>query len=328
MQDLNVPTQWREKTAAILEKRPRVILVLGGCDTGKSSFCRFLATELLACGHSVAIVDADLGQKDIGPPASVTLGRVTGTAERWIAVTEELYFVGSTNPVGRMLPLVIGTTRLVGAANAAFVIVDTTGYIDGAGRVLKGYEIDAVRPDLIVAMEKRDELQPILRSHGTYRTERIRPSPKARPRDRWQRELGRKQAFAAYFREARRLELGVDEIIFQRSLLFTGEPVPVEGALYAEHTPEGVVAVAETSVAGADIAKRLRPGFERNLLCGVTDERDRGVGLALLESIDFGRRCVALSSPVPAEKLRVIQLGDLYLARDGSELGRVDRAGL
>lgn len=328
MKDLDVPAQWREQTAGVLEKPPRVILVIGECDTGKSSFCRFLATELLASGHSVAIVDADLGQKDIGPPASVTLGHVTGTAERWIAVPKGLYFVGSTNPVGRMLPLVIGTARLVGAANADFVLVDTDGYVDGAGRVLKGYEIEAVRPDLIVALERRRELEPILRSHGTYRADRIRPSPKARPRDRWQREVGRKQAFAAYFREARRLELGLDQIVFQRSLLFTGEPIAVEGALYAERTPEGVVAVAETPLAGADIAKRLRVGFERNLLCGVTDEQDRGVGLALLESIDFGRRCVVLSSPVPPEKLRVIQFGDLYVALDGSELGRVDRAGL
>jgi hypothetical protein len=51
--------------------------------------------------------------------------------------------------------------------------------------------------------------------------------------------------------------------------------------LYAERTPEGVVAV-ESSLAGADIAKRLRL-----LLCGLTEEHDRSVGPALLESIDF-----------------------------------------
>lgn len=328
MKDLDIPAQWREQTAGILDGRPRVILVLGGRDMGKSSFCRFLAAELLASGHSVAIVDTDLGQKDIGPPATVTLGRATGAAGQWIGDLEGLYFVGSTHPVGRMLPLVIGTARLVGAANAAFVVVDTDGYVDGAGRVVKGYQIDAVRPDLIVALEKQGELEPILRPYGTYPAARIRPSAKARPRDRWQRELSRKQAFAAYFREARRVELGLDEVVLQRSLLFAGEPVAVAGALYAGRTPEGVVAVAETPVGRADVAKQLRPGFERNLLCGVADGHDQGVGLALVEGIDFGRRSVALFSPVPREKLRVIQFGDLYLAWDGSELGRVDRAGL
>jgi polynucleotide 5'-hydroxyl-kinase GRC3/NOL9 len=328
MMGLHIPTAWREHAAAILGTKPRVILVLGGCDTGKSSFCRFLTTELLAAGHSVAIVDADLGQKEVGPPASVTLARATGDGERWTALLQTLYFVGSTSPVGRMLPLVVGMARLVAAADATFVIVDTTGYIEGAGRVLKGYEIEAVRPDLIVALEKEGELASILRPHAIYRAIRILPSPEARPRDRWQRERARAAAFAAYFKEARRIELGLDEIVFQRSLLFTGEPVALEGALYAERTREGIVAVTEKSSAGPDIAKRLRPGFERNLLCGVADERDRGMGLALLESIDFGRRRLSLMSPVAAEKLRVLQFGDLYVALDGRELGRVGRAGL
>jgi polynucleotide 5'-hydroxyl-kinase GRC3/NOL9 len=328
MNGLHVPEAWRELSAIILKTRPRVILVLGGCDTGKSTYCRFLATELLTAGHSAAIVDADLGQKDIGPPASVTLGYVKGTAECWTAAPEAFYFVGSTSPVGRMLPLVIGTARLAAAASAAFVIVDTTGYIEGAGRVLKGYKIEALRPDLIVAIEKRGELEPILRPHNAYRTIRLDPSVNARPRDRWERELARQRAFATYFKESRRLELGLDSVVFQRSLLFTGEPITVEGAVYAERTAEGVVVVAEGALAGANIVKRLKPGFERSLLCGVTDQHDCGIGLAVLERINFARRRVSLMSPVAADKLKVLQLGDIYVGLDGRELGQVDRAGL
>jgi polynucleotide 5'-hydroxyl-kinase GRC3/NOL9 len=328
MAGLHVPAAWRQSAATILAERPRVILVIGGTDAGKTSYCRFLAGELLAAGHRVAIVDADVGQKDVGPPATVTLGYVTGTADRWAGTAESFYFVGSTSPVGRMLPLVIGTARLVSAADAAFVIVDTTGYVEGAGRVLKGYKIEAVRPDLIVAVERHDVLEPILRAHRTCRTIRIRPSRKARPRDRWERDRARERAFAAYFEAARPLETGLDEIVFQRSLLFTGDPLAVAGALYAERTAEGVVAVAETLPAGTEIAKWLKPGFERNLLCGVADAGNGGVGLALLERIDFDRRTVSLVSPVPAEKLRVLQLGDLYVGRDGRELGHVGREGL
>jgi polynucleotide 5'-hydroxyl-kinase GRC3/NOL9 len=305
-----------------------VILVVGGGDAGKSSYCRFLVTELLAVGHRVAIVDADIGQKDVGPPATVTLGYASGTAEHWSASPAAFYFVGSTSPVGRMLPLVVGTSRLVSAADAPFVVIDTTGYVEGAGRVLKAYKIEAVRPDLVIAIERRGELETILRSHRTYRTIRIRPSRKARPRDRWERDLAREKAFAAYFKDAHRLEFKLDEIVFQRSLLFTGEPVAVAGALYAERTSEGVVAVAEGPLAGAESAKWLRSGFERNLLCGVADECNRGVGLAIIESIDFGQRTVLLMSPVSPEKVRVLQLGDLYVGLDGRELGHVDREGL
>jgi polynucleotide 5'-hydroxyl-kinase GRC3/NOL9 len=328
MRPLHVPEAWRQSAVTILQERPRVILVLGGGDVGKSSYCRFLVTELLAAGHRVAVVNADVGQKDVGPPATVTLGYAVGTAEQWAVAPEAFYFVGSTSPAGRMLPLVIGTAQLVNAADTPFVIVDTTGYIEGTGRVLKSYKIEAVRPDLIVAIEKRGELETVLRSHRTYRTIRVRPSRKARLREWWERDEARVKAFAAYFREARQLELDLDKLTFQRSLLFTGEPVTIEGALYAERTAEGVVAVTESALPDVEVAKRLRPGFERNLLCGVADECNRGVGLALIQSIDFDRQTVLLVSPVPVEKVRVLQVGDLYVGVDGRELGRVGREGL
>jgi polynucleotide 5'-hydroxyl-kinase GRC3/NOL9 len=161
-----------------LQQRPRTILVLGG-DAGESSYCRFLVAQLLGAGERLAIVDADVGQKIVGPPATVTLGHAEGTAEQWTAAAEAFYFVGSTGPVGRMLPLVVGTAQLVNAAGAAFVIVDTTGYIEASGRVLKGYKIDAVRPDLIVAIQKQGSWR---LSFG--RTPPIPPSvslPRARP---------------------------------------------------------------------------------------------------------------------------------------------------
>jgi polynucleotide 5'-hydroxyl-kinase GRC3/NOL9 len=152
-----------------------VILVLGGGDVGKSSYCRFLITELLAAGHRIAVVDADVGQKDVGPPASYA----AGTAGQWVVAPEAFYFVGSTSPAGRMLPLVLGTAQLVIAADAPFVIVDTTGYIEGTGRVLKSYKIEAVRPDLIVAIEKCGELEAI--PGPTAPIVRFAFAPRARP---------------------------------------------------------------------------------------------------------------------------------------------------
>ena len=120
----------------------------------------------------------------------------------------------------------------------------------------------------------------------------------------------------------------LDGLIFQRSLLFTGEPIEIPGAVYAERTVEGVVAVSEGPISGTEIVKSIKPGFERNLLCGVADERNRGVGLALIETIDCNRRGVFLISPVPARQVRVLQLGDLHIGRDGRELGQLEREGL
>jgi polynucleotide 5'-kinase involved in rRNA processing len=50
--------------------------------------------------------------------------------------------------------------------------------------------------------------------------------------------------------------------------------------------------------------------------------------LALIESIDFNRRAIVLISPVSAGQVRVLQLGDLSIGRDGRELGQLDQKGL
>lgn len=219
----------------------------------------------------------------------------------------------------------VGTARLVSAADAPFVIVATTGFIEGAGRVLKVYKIEALRPDMIVAIERRRDLDAILSPYRHIGSIRIRPSRKARPKERRDRDMAREYAFATYFEKATRLELHLDQVAVQRSLLFTGAPVTFEGALYAEQTAEGLIAVSETLLAQPGISRLLRPGFERSLLCGVADERNECLGIAILEAIDFKRRTLTLFTPVAAGTIRALQFGDLYIAPDGRELGQVGR---
>ncbi|MGH7279683.1 MAG: Clp1/GlmU family protein, partial [Candidatus Rokuibacteriota bacterium] len=55
----------------------RVTLVVGESEAGKTSLVAALGNALIARGLSVAVVDADVGQSEIGPPATVGLGRVT-----------------------------------------------------------------------------------------------------------------------------------------------------------------------------------------------------------------------------------------------------------
>jgi len=42
----------------------------------------------------------------------------------------------------------------------------------------------------------------------------------------------------------------------------------------------------------------------------------------------IARRAISLTSAVPAEQVRVLQLGDLYIGNDGCELGHLDREAL
>src|SRR4029453_5473880 len=134
----------------------RVTLVLGAGDTGKTTLVTGLASALAARGDLVGVVDADLGQSDVGPPTTVCLGLV-----RWpLASLEEaevvgLEFLGMTSPARCMRETGDATARLVARALEAGcrrALVDTSGLVEGDfGRALKRIKIDRVRPDLLLA---------------------------------------------------------------------------------------------------------------------------------------------------------------------------------
>ncbi len=191
----------------------------------------------------------------------------------------------------------------------------------GPGRVLKSYKIEALRPDLIVALEREDELRPITEAFRRRRILRLEPSPAARRKSaEWRRGV-RERAFARYFAGAAERHFDVGRLAFQRTALFTGTPAPRRGARHAEATPEGLILVGGRG-RGRRRARVLPAGFERDLLCGVADRRNEGAGLAILREIDFRRRRLTLLTPVAARRVSVLQFGDLYLAPDGRELGR------
>src|SRR5438093_7460441 len=92
----------------------RVTLILGTSDTGKTSLAARLAGALAARGDRVAVVDADVGQSEIGPPTTVGLGRVTGALARLAdAEVLALEFVGDTSPVRYIRETEEATGRLV-----------------------------------------------------------------------------------------------------------------------------------------------------------------------------------------------------------------------
>src|SRR5438445_86631 len=115
--------------------RARVTLILGTSDTGKTSLTARLAGALAARGERVAVVDADVGQSEIGPPTTVGLGHVAGAVARLgDAEVIALEFVGDTSPVPYIRETADATGRLVRRAlDAGFerVLVDTGGLVEG-----------------------------------------------------------------------------------------------------------------------------------------------------------------------------------------------------
>jgi polynucleotide 5'-hydroxyl-kinase GRC3/NOL9 len=319
---LHVPSKWEAAAAEIFERRLRTILVIGGSAVGKSSFCRYLAGTLLAWQAEVAFVDADIGQSNVGPPATVTLGYPTLPIDFSTVPPAAYYFVGSTGPIGRFLPLVIGTASLAREARGSFVIIDTTGLVHESGRVLKSYKVEAVRPDVIVTIERRNELAPIRMVNRHVPTITIEPSRKARGKDDYERIEMRRRSYARHFVAAKLLELPLASLIFQRTLLFAGKPIELEGAVHAEKSSEGILAVGAPTAPPPD-SKLLPAAFERNLLSGIANATGRCLGLGIIERIDFARGTIVLTTAVERDQLRIVQFGDIYVTPEGGELGQV-----
>src|SRR5262245_13735343 len=188
-----------------------VVMVIGGPDVGKSTLARYLYQRNVALGRTVAFLDGDPGQGKLGPPATLTLASGAPGSEsfppqgrRWQS------FVGSISPRGHMLSMVVGILRLVQAARSTGVetiIHDTCGLVDPdqGGVTLKLAKIDAIRPVVVVALQREQELEPLLiplRQSRRTRVVELRPSRVAQFHNRTERQAYRAARFADYFAQA------------------------------------------------------------------------------------------------------------------------------
>lgn len=150
---------------AITDPRNKLIMVMGGSDTGKTTLVESIV-HFLSEQADVGIVDLDMGQSHIGPPTTIAWGKTAREFQDWEGIgVEEFYFTGSLTPMRNLLPSVAGAKLMTEKAlsSCGKVVVDTTGLIaEPAGRVLKQYKIDALSPDIILALEHSRELGPIL----------------------------------------------------------------------------------------------------------------------------------------------------------------------
>lgn len=147
----------------------RTVMLVGGLDVGKTTLARRLLAAALAAGKRAALLDADLGQKTVGPPTAVTLRMVREEADlapEALAREDAMAFVGGTSPQGHLLPLVTGATklhRLALAQGADLVVVDTSGMVSGVfGQIVKYHKVEMLEPDLVIGLQRGEELLPLL----------------------------------------------------------------------------------------------------------------------------------------------------------------------
>jgi polynucleotide 5'-hydroxyl-kinase GRC3/NOL9 len=260
-------------------RESRVVLVLGESDTGKTSLVTYLASALHRAGRSVAVVDADVGQSEIGPPTTVGLGVPRGPLERLAdAEVRGLAFVGATSPAAHLRMTVAATGRMAERARrlgVEHVLVDTSGLVQGViGRLLKRDKIDRVAPDVVVCLQRDGECEHILDTGGAGSRPvlRLAAGPDVSPRSPLARRRRREAAFAAYFAGARRVDVDLGRLLCGESR-GPGEPLPD----------------LEAVVVGLEAA------------AGET------LGLGVVRTVDPARRVLVVETPVPADAVAAVR---------------------
>lgn len=185
------------------------VLLVGGLDTGKSTLSRQLLQTAVAAGRPAAYLDADVGQKSVGPPATISLKHVRTAHDlepEVFAVEDALAFVGSTSPEDHLLPVVAGLVQLHRRAlegGAEFVVVDSSGLVSGLdGQILKYHKVEMLQPDLVVGLQRGEELLPLLGVIQRFFDTEVVPlgvHPGVVPSSVEQRAENREHSMARYF---------------------------------------------------------------------------------------------------------------------------------
>ena len=189
----------------------RTVVLFGGIDSGKTTTATAMVRAALAAGKHPAYLDADPGQKSIGPPTTIGL-KMIGSDEdlrpEQLCISDALAFVGATTPQGNLLPLVTGVSRLQQLAfdrGADFVVVDTSGLVSGVyGQMLNYHTVEMVRPELVAGLQRGEELEPLLgivRRFFDTPVASLPVHPDVQPLSVEQRAANREAAMARYFVE-------------------------------------------------------------------------------------------------------------------------------
>jgi len=170
------------------------------------------------------------------------------------------------------------------------ILVDTTGFVSGdAGRELKRRKINLVSPRLILALQKDDEIEPILeqyKENALYKIYRVPLSEQVRSRSMEDRRINRTNKFRDYFRYSVIQELAIEEVKIEGEVLDPdGAPLPLDWSLRTN-----------------------------GLLIGLKDGNDETLALGLVRNYIEEKKVVRVFTPLrEMERVRALQLSSLRL---------------
>ncbi len=225
-----IPTGWNE-ASQILQQSPGVVVIIGDVDSGKSSLCTFLTNESIKVGLKVAVIDADVGQADMGPPTTIGSSRaVEPTLGLQELKAQTSFFIGDTSPSSVPEKLIQSLVRLkedlVGRND--IVIVNTDGWIgDPLAIRYKLRLLAETKPNIVLGLARGRELDPILDIVPSTSL-RLESSGFAKIRTREDRKHAREAGYRRFLNGSKPLRMRVEDVrvrMFDQpeQTLFAGE---------------------------------------------------------------------------------------------------------
>ncbi len=344
-----VPSSWDEAAKEILSlDKPLTVMVIGGMDSGKTSFCTFLVNEAVMNKWRTSVIDADLGQSDVGPPSTVGFNFVTEPVKDLFEIdAQDAVFVGSTSPSGAINKVIEGLTQLkdkVIEAGVDFLVINTDGWVEGEeAAAYKVRLAEKVGSSVVVGMQRGNELSPILDALHGVKVLVIDSPQLIQPRNREKRKVLRELSYKKYLKGAKMQSFSLSWIKAIDSLLGAGGPLhhrrlePLSNLLgtrpiYSEETVATILvvlkkseAVTEEQIKDAEehFGKRvkvIREGDEEGLLVGLKDEEDIFLGIGILHEVDYKRKILKICTPVN-EKVSMLYFGQIKLNKNFREIG-------
>lgn len=152
---------WSNIITNILNTNRKRIIIIGSSDTGKSTLTLYLANKLISEGYKPLIIDSDIGQGELAPPACIGAKILTKqTIDLSKSNPNRINFIGNIQPIGYELRIINCIKKIYKRLNRhdSITIINTDGYIGNNKRNYKINLIEKVKPDCIICMGEEEEI--------------------------------------------------------------------------------------------------------------------------------------------------------------------------
>lgn len=207
-----IPTGWTE-AFQIIERQRGTVMIIGDADSGKSTLCTFLANNIVRRGLKVGVIDGDVGQADVGPPATVSSATVKQPiATLQLLEPESAFFIGDTTPSAAPDKVINSLVRLKKdlARSVDVVLLNTDGWVsDSQALRFKEELVHQIEPDLVIGIGHNEEVERLL-SIISEASLKVPSSKYVRTRTKEERKKSRETGYRRFLSTSKSLKVSQD----------------------------------------------------------------------------------------------------------------------